>query len=251
MRGNVFHKLGLWLALLLPAASESDAAEIKVFSDGPLEPALVRIGEAFGREHGHDVKHVFGLSPVIRKRLLDGEVADVVIIQPDIIDDLALAGKLVAGGHFVVANVGIGLFTRAEAAIIPDISTSEALTTALLRADTLAFSKVASGNYFATVLDRLGIADTIKDKIVRASPAEVTTRIVQGKGNDIGVGTTTLTLADRRLRLIGPLPGDLQNYLIYVVAMIKNGPSADAAGEFIKYLGSPAARAAFVAAGAK
>jgi ABC-type molybdate transport system substrate-binding protein len=39
--------------------------QIKVLSDGPLQPALVQIGEAFGRESGHQVEFTFGTSPVI------------------------------------------------------------------------------------------------------------------------------------------------------------------------------------------
>ena len=34
----------------------------------------------------------------------------------------------------------------------------------------LVFCKVAAGNYFATVLERLGIADAVNDKVVRANP---------------------------------------------------------------------------------
>jgi molybdate transport system substrate-binding protein len=149
-----------------------------------------------------------------------------------------------------VARAGIGLFVRADATAVPRISTPGALQQALLGADAIVFNNVASGNYFATVLDRLGIAETVKAKITRASPADVVDRIVQGKGNDIGVGTVPLIIPDKRVKLIGPLPGELQNYLIYVAAIMKDARSPDAAADFVRFLGSPDARATFKAAGA-
>jgi molybdate transport system substrate-binding protein len=199
---------------------------------------LPQIAEAFHRQSNHTVQYVFDLSPVIHKKVVDGEVADVVIVQPNFIDELVNMGKVVAGEHPVIGRVGIGLFMRADAAA-PSISTPEALKQALLNADTLVFSNVASGNYFATVLERLGIAEAVKSKVTRTSPAEVVARVVQGSGNDIGVATTTAINSDRRLKLVGPLPGELQSYLVYAAGMMANAVSPNVGRDFIRYLVAP------------
>jgi molybdate transport system substrate-binding protein len=246
-RGHTLLALGIAVLIGIPRMVHS--AEIKVLSDGPLEPALTQAAEVFHRESSHTVKFGFGLSPTIHKRVMDGEPADVVIIQPNFIDELVKAGKLAPGEHPIVARVGIGLFVRAGTAT-PDISTPEALKQALLRADALVFSNVAAGNYFATVLDRLGISETVKGKVTRASPADVVTRIVQGTAKDIGVGTITLILKDKRLKLVGPLPAELQSYLVYAAAIANNAQSPDAGRGFIQFLASPSARSAFTASGA-
>jgi molybdate transport system substrate-binding protein len=157
---------------------------------------------------------------------------------------------LPAGEHPVIGRVGIALFVRADAAA-PDISTAAALKRALLSADALVLSNVATGNYFVTVLERLGIGDAVKPKVTRASPADVVTRIVQGKGDDFGVGTVTLILKDKRLKLVGPLPGELQSYLVYAAAVTTNAQSPEAGMDFIRFLASPDVRAAFTAAGAE
>ena len=68
-----------------------------------------------------------------------------------------------------IGRVGIGLGARSDSPE-RDISTPEKLKQTLLGVDTLSFNKVQSGNYFATVLGRLGIAETLKPKIVRTSP---------------------------------------------------------------------------------
>jgi molybdate transport system substrate-binding protein len=237
------------IAVLIGVPQIAHSAEIKVLSDGPLEPALTQVAEAFGRESSHAVKLGFGLSPVIHKRVMDGESADVVIVQPNFIDELVKARKLESGTHPVVGRVGIGLFVRLGVAV-PDISTPAALKRALLSADALVFNNVASGNYFATVLERLDISEAVKGKTSRVSPVDVVARIVQGKGTDIGVGVVPLILTDKRLTLAGPLPGELQSYLVYAAAIATNAPSPDAGRDFIRFLASPNARAAFKANGA-
>ena len=234
---------------LLGAPGGTHAAEIKVLSDSPLAPALRRITDAFQRDSGHEVKFVFGLSPVIHKMVRDDETGDVIIIQPNFINDLVGAGKIVAGQYPTIACVGIGLFTRADANA-PDVSTVAAFKQALLDADALVFSNVAAGNYFATVLERLGIVEAVKGKITRASPPDVVARIVEGKGNDIGVMAVTLIIADKRLKLGGVLPSEFQSYLLYVAAPMVNSQAPEAAKEFIRFLALPQSKKEFVAAGA-
>jgi ABC-type molybdate transport system substrate-binding protein len=64
------------IAPLLGISSGVYAAEIKVLCDGPLCPALTEITQAFERDSGHQMKVEFGLSPVIHKKVIDGEPAD-------------------------------------------------------------------------------------------------------------------------------------------------------------------------------
>src|SRR5262245_35108593 len=98
--------LGIWVSLIFSAATAS-AAELKVLSDDPLQAALVKIAETFQRDSGHEVKLVFERSPVIRKRVIDGETADVIVIQPNYIDEFVKIGKVAAGQHPVVVRVGL------------------------------------------------------------------------------------------------------------------------------------------------
>jgi molybdate transport system substrate-binding protein len=207
------------------------------------------MAEAFERDSGHQMKVEFGLSPVIHKKVIDGEPADVIIIQPNFIEELVTAAKLAAGEHPIIARVGIGLMVRADTDA-PDVSTADSLKQALLAADSIVFSNVAGGNAFAKVLEQLDIAETVKDKVTRTAPADVISRILQSKGRDIGVGATTLILADPRLKLAGPLPGALQSYLVYAAASTIAGQQSEPAKTLIRFLASPAAKRQFAAAGA-
>ena len=223
--------------------------KIKVLSDNPLRPALIEIGEVFRRDSGHQVAFVFDLSPVIHKKVTDGEAGDVLIIQPNFVAELIKSGKVVSGEHPIIGRVGIGLFARADAPA-RDISTVEAFRQVLLNADTLLFNTVASGDQFAMVLERLKIAEAVKAKVIRLPPGPAfAERIVQGKGNDIGVLPILLINANKNLRLIGPLPPELQRHIVYAAAPMSNATSPQAAKAFIAFLVSPAAKALFAANG--
>ena len=147
---------------------------------------------------------------MIHKKIADGETADVLIIEPNLVTELVQAGKVVPGEYPVVGRVGFGLAVRADAPA-RDISATEAFKQTLLNADSLIFNNVASGNYFAKVLDRLGIAEAVKPKVVRLDPSAVNDRLIRGKGNDIGVGVIPLINTTKGLRLLGPLPAELQS----------------------------------------
>jgi molybdate transport system substrate-binding protein len=250
MLRRVVLSLGLCMNGLVAVTGWAYATEITVMSDTPVATALSHIGDLFRQVTGNEIKFVFGLSPVIHKKVTDGEPGDVLIIQPNFISDLVASGKIAAGQHPTIARVGIGLFMRADAQA-PDVSTVPAFRQALLNADALVFSNVAAGNYFATVLERLGITNVVKDKVVRASPPDLVARVLQGKGSEIGVMVVTLIKADKRLRLIGTLPAELQSYLNYTAAPLVGSPSPRLAGEFIDFLSSPRARKEFVASGAE
>jgi molybdate transport system substrate-binding protein len=234
------------LLAIQPVAYAQD--RVKVLSDSPLQPALVKIAEMFRRESGHQVELGFGTSPVVHKKVLDGEAADVLIIQPNFVEELVKAGKVVAGEHPVIGRVGFGLAVRADAPA-RDISTSQTLKQVLLSADSLVFNNVASGNYFAKVLERLDIADTVKGKTMRVEPAAVFDRVMKGKGDDIGVGTITLITATKGLKLVGPLPPEVQSYIVYTAAPMSSTTSPEAGKAFIRFLTTPAAKAAFAATG--
>jgi len=234
------------IAVLLCGVAQ--AATIKVLCDGPLAPALPAIGEAFKKKTGHQVDLAFAPSPVIHTRISDGESADVVIVQPNFLAELAAKGKVDAGDHPAFGRVGVGLAARADAHA-RDIKTPDALKQVLLKANMIAFNNLAAGNDFARVLERLGIAELVKAKVVRTELRGMFERILDGSGDDLAVGPITLIRADKRLKLIGPLPPELQTYLQYAAIPLTGTPNMKAAVEFVRFLFTPAAKAQLAMAG--
>ena len=113
----------------------------------------------------------------------------------------------------------------------------------------IVFNNVASGNEFAKVLERLGIAEEVKAKVVRTEPRETFERILAGSGDDLAVGTLTQIRADKKLRLIGALPAELQSYLQYAAVPMTGAPNMKAAVEFVRFLFTKPVKAQLAAAG--
>lgn len=241
--------LGAFALLLLGALSGATAAELKVASDGPLRPALQAIAEAFKRDAGHTIVLNTGPSPVVLKRLTDGEMNDVVIIQPEHMTTLAKDSLILGNEHPVVARVGIGLFARASDAPRSNITTLKGFEQALSSAGALVINNVASGNQFMAALDKVGLAERLKGKIVRVPVAEHLDRMAASPMTDVGVGTISLIVADKRLRLIGKLPPEVYSELAFKAARHAKSANPDVAAQFIAYLQTPAARQLFAANG--
>jgi molybdate transport system substrate-binding protein len=73
--------------------------------------------------------------------------------------------------------------------------------------------------------------------------------VLKGNGNDFVAGTMPLIATTRGIKLLGPLPGDLQNYLTYTAVVVPNTSQRKAAEDFIKFLTSSKAKEAFAANG--
>jgi molybdate transport system substrate-binding protein len=243
--------LSIFLACLFSTfAATSHAAAIKVMSDSPLKPALTRVANLFCQETDNQITLEFDPSPAVKKRIDDGESADVVIVQPDFAEELTKSGKVRAGDRPIIAHVGVGLGNRTDSPAY-DISTVEKLKSTLLGADLLVFNNVKSGEAFARAIERLGIAETLKPRIMRTAPNGIFAPVLEGKGNDMAAGTIPLIMTTPGIKLLDPLPGDFQSMLTYTAVLMTGAPQPATAEIFIKFLVSAKAKATFAANGAK
>ena len=234
----------------LSSVSSAIAAEIKVLSAGALEPGMKAAAAEFQMASGHAVKLTFNTAPQIRKRIGDGEVQDVVVAPPAVIDEFAKAGK-VGQDRANVGRVGMGVAVR-PGAPAPDISTQDALKKSVLDAESLVFNRASTGMYLENLLKKMGVYEQVEKKTTRYDDAAaVMEHVLKGKGKEIGFAPITEILLhrDRGLRLVGPLPAEVQNYTSYAAGVMSGAPSAAAAQDFVRYLGTPAAKKIFVAAG--
>lgn len=252
MKTSIHLVSAILIANLCGAPDISAAADIKVFSDGPVTPAIAAIADQFRRETGHRVDIVSEPGPALKRRMFAGEPADLLISVAGDIEELTKAGKIVAGGQAVIARIGIGLAVR-ERVPVPDVSTVDALKHAVLRADSLVYTTLPSGNHFAGVLERLGIAEQARPRTTRvASGAAIFEELLKRKGTDLGIGSMTQIVekADQGIRLVGPLPADVQSFSTFAAGVMAHARSPAEAAAFVRFLSTSASKAAFAAAGA-
>jgi molybdate transport system substrate-binding protein len=236
-------------ALLAPCAAS--AADLKVLSAGAVQPGLNAAAKIFHDRTGDNATVVYSPATDLGKRVGSGEIADIIIASPVVIGDLAKSGRVLSDGQVALGRVGVGIVVR-DGAPRPDISSMPALKAALLDADAVAYNTASSGAYVEAMLKKLGVFDQIEGRLVRVFDGNaVMRRLVDGKGKEFGFGgiTDILLNEENGVRLVGPLPAEIQNYTSYTGALIAAAPNPGGAKAFLAYLATPDARALFAANG--
>ena len=229
---------------LTVATTFASAAEIHVLCAGAARGSVVPLIEPFQRESGHTIRFDYGTAGQIVAKLKEGQRPDVVIVTSTVIADLEKSGMVVTGSAAPLGRTGIGVGI-AEGAPLPDISSVEAFRKALLAARAVAYIDPAaggtSGRHFAGVLARLGIEAEIKPKAVLVPGGYAAERVAKGEA-DLVVHQISEILPVKGVRLVGPLPAELQLYTTYTAALITGTSNAAAAQAWIQYLSGPAGR---------
>lgn len=232
-------------------ASSARAADLKVLSAGALEAGLVPLAGAYGAATGHNVRVEIATPPTIRQRLMAGETADIVILPPAVLDDPAIAKNIDMSSRRLIGRVGIGIAVHVDAEA-PAIATAEDVRAALLAADSVVYNTASTGTYFAKLIEQMSIADAVKAKAtIYPSGQEVMAHLARGGARARAVGIGPLTEIHLYLRkgvkLVGPLPSDIQNYTSYVGVLMRGNTTP--AADFLESLRAPAAQETFRATG--
>jgi molybdate transport system substrate-binding protein len=228
-----------------------EAAEIKVLASVALTAALNELAPQYERTTGNKLSLGYSLVADIRKRVLEGETADVIILSRSVMDELQKQGKLTAGSIADVAGIAVAVTARAGAPK-PDISSADALKRSLLAAKSVVYADPAkgglSGVYFARVLDRLGIAEQMKPKTILV-PGDQSADVVAKGEAEIGVAQTSEIIPVAGAELVGPLPGDLNLVTVFSAGLGAGTKAPDAAASYVKFITGPTAASVLKARG--
>ena len=223
-------------------------ADIKILSTHAVQEVLCELGPLFERAGGFSLAIDYDPANVLKRRIEDGTAFDVVIVTRPVIDALARQGKVHRDGCTDVGRSGLGVAVR-QGAAMPDITTVDAFKSALLAARSLVRSKDgASGLYFETLLDRLGIANAMHDKIVLGPSGRIAELVARGEA-EFAVQQIPELLPVKDIQYVGPLPAELQLYTIFAASVGSAAKDPAAAKAFVDTLATPSAAALFSAKG--
>ncbi len=237
---------------LLMVGISAEAAELKVLSAVAMRTVLEDLGPKFERATGHKLAITFAPIGVIVKRIQDGETGDLVIVSRQGIESLAKDGKVVAGTGTVLASSGVGVAVR-KGAPKPDISSPEALKRTLLAAKSISYTDPALGSassiHFTKVLDRLGIVNEMKSKTIFPKiPGQAGLLVANGEA-EIAVDQVQVFIPVSGIEIVGPLPGNLQDTIVFSSAVMASSKETEAGKALINFLRTPEAGAAIKAKG--
>jgi molybdate transport system substrate-binding protein len=237
------------LASIVP--DRAGAAEITFLCAAAIESWMHDVIPQFEKTSGHTVKPTFLVINNIAERVRKGDVADLVAVSPPQWEALRREGKLDPDIRIAIAKVGYGVFVKKGAAR-PDISSVEALKRALLNARSIAFfpplpggGRGPAGAYQVRLVEQLGISADIKQKIVESSaprPGQVISapifEVVASGGAEIGVAMISEILQAPGVDLVGPVPLELRDFIVFTAGLPINAREPTGAKALVAYLTS-------------
>lgn len=227
------------------------AMEITVLSAGAVETGMEKFAHHIKLETGHELKIQFNTAPQIAKRLADGELFDILVSPPAVMERVALEGKIVSETRVAVGRVGVGVTVRDELAA-PDISTPKKLEQAVLAADRVVYNQASTGLYMDKLFEKMGLAEQLKGRTQRYANGEmVLEHIINGRGVEIGFGAITeiRRFEGKGLKMVGQLPANLQNWTQYEAVRMTSSAKTEAVDAVLKQITTPSGKAAFSSAG--
>src|SRR5262245_10777798 len=199
---------------VLGVMTHAPAAEIVVLTNLGVVSAVRDLAPAFERASGHKVIVSFELGNAMMQKINSNAPADLVTQTPDVIDSLIKQGKVV-GERVDFARAGIGVAVKAGAPK-PDIGSADAFKRSMLAAKSIAG---ASGVYVANLMERLGIADQVKDKVKLVDGVPVAELVAKGDV-EIGMQQINVILPVAGIDYVGPLPSELQGYVLFAAGIL-------------------------------
>ena len=237
-------------ALVAVHVCNARANEVTLIAPGGIRAPIQKMIPDFERKTGHTVKATFGSGNGTKKQVMNGEPFDVPIVQPPLPEVLA-TGNVIASTETPLAVVPVAVAVRKGAAK-PDISTPEAVRKMLLAAKSVAYPDpargAAAGVSFDETLKKLGIAEQMQPKIVRAQGGAGAMELL-ARG-EVEIGLTFLSeIHDPGVEVVGLLPREISTPTALVGFVSSHAKAPAAAKALLMYLSSPEVAGVYKALG--
>ncbi len=231
----------------------SENGSVRILSAGAPKTGVRLCAEAFFGKSDHPFEIEFATAPVIKERVTTGAAnADVIVLPVPAMQGVAGEGLVLADTVSQIGSVTAGVVVR-NGASDPDVTSVEAFVAAMLAADRLVFNSASSGQYIADMIDRLGIADQVADKIARVATGRAVMEFLAADTADRTIGFCQITeiklLEHLGVHLVGPLPEAIGKVTTYAVGLSASADNQRDALSLIEFMASADGKRIFVDSG--
>ncbi len=201
---------------------------------------LAELAQAYQRAGGGEVaiESVGGVDAA--KRVRAGEPFDVVVLASDAIAALAADGAIVAGSAADLVRSAVAIAVR-EGAPRPDVGTEAALREAVQAARTIGTSTGPSGAALRRLLERWGLAEALRERLVQAPPGVPVGALVARGDVELGFQQLSELNDVPGIALLGTMPPGTEIETVFTGAVCATSARPAAARALLEYLRSPAA----------
>jgi molybdate transport system substrate-binding protein len=210
---------------------------MKVIASLAIRAAYLELVPAFQRQSKEKVDTEWVGMADIRKRMLAGEVTDVVMGSAGLIEDLINGGSLDSRSRLDLAKSEVGAAVRSGARK-PDIGSVEALKSALRAAKSIVYSSGPSGIYLAELFQRLGIAAELASKAKQAPPGVLVGELVARGEFELCFQQVPELRQVRGIDYVGRLPREVQVTTVFSGAVHSKSSQSKAGTDLLRHLAS-------------
>ena len=201
---------------------------------------LAELALLYGQQRGLAVQIEATGGVDAAKRVLAGEVFDLVVLAADAIERLIAAGRVLPGSRVDLVQSGVAVAVRAGAAL-PEIRTESALRSAVLAAHSVGISTGPSGVQLAQLFERWGMADQIRSRTVIAPPGVPVGALVARGEVALGFQQLSELILLAGIHIVGPLPADVQINTLFSAGVCSSSVQPQAVQALLGFLASPQA----------
>ena len=234
---------GIFLSSFMQTAALAD--EILVSAAASLTDVLKEISSGYQARSKHTVKFNFGPSNGLARQIEEGAPADI-FFSADLpqMDTLDKNGRLEPGTRKNLLSNQLVIIVPGDSRLA--ISSPKDLLKADIKRIALAEpSSVPVGVYSSKYLTDEGLWDQVKPKVVPVQDVRATLASVESGNVEAGFVYKTDAAISKKVKIVYEVPIDKGPKITYPVAIVKESKRKDAARDFMSYVQSPAAKAAF------
>ncbi|MEA2772669.1 MAG: molybdate transport system substrate-binding protein [Acetobacteraceae bacterium] len=212
---------------------------IRILSTLAVMGAMPDLTAMYEAQTGTRIDTDFAPTVALLERLRANQPADIAILTAQAIDDLIQQGVMRPGTRtdMALSFVGIAIKTGAPK---PDIHSVAALKTTLLAARSVAYSKIgASGIFFASLIERLGIAAEVNARAVIVPSGFTAERVASGEA-ELAVQQISELMVVPGIEVVGPLPAEIQTVATFSAGLLAASRQVETATALLHFLASPA-----------
>lgn len=207
---------------------------LRAISSMATRQVLAELADLYRRASGTklQIESVGGVDAA--RRVEAGEAFDLVFLASDALAKLAAAGHVRGDTERAIVDSSVAIAVRAGSAR-PDVSTEDALRTAVLAAGSIGYSTGPSGTALLKLFERWGLTDTLKPRLVQARAGVPVGSLVASGEVALGFQQLSELMNLDGITLLGGMPPGLEITTTFCGAIASNSrhPDAQAALDFM------------------
>lgn len=214
----------------------SRSAEIKVLSAVALRAAMVELVGVFERDTGASVSIDFDFNPAVARRVESGEIFDVAVTNPHLIDRLDALGLVDNATRAAFGRSPLGLAAHKDRNL-SDISSVAGFRETLLAAKSIGYApEGTSGKRLLSILEQLDLVDAIAGKLRPMAGGYAGHAVAAGEVEYGIVPVSTILAAAPDAVLVGTLPAGLDIQIDFAAALSQVTRNRAVATTFLRFL---------------